>query len=145
MSFGSGSILLPPYNPLRFTVTTGSKYFTFVQWTAYDVGTGGAVITGTYDPSTGLGPVVNNYTWNPPVANVGDECGACTNCVEGDGIKPLSVSAQDGVGFRSFDLSQATTNTYCGESCFDVDGSYWTGMTYSCVEVSLYSSKVEPA
>eukprot|EP00775_Hariotina_reticulata_P012044 gene12044-12187_t len=118
-----------------------------VKWTVYDVGTGGATITGTYDPSTGLGPVVNNYTWNPEPANVGDECGACTNCTEGFGIKPLSVSAQDGVGFRSFDLSQAIDAPYCGQSCFDVDGSYWTGMTYSCVEdcVNVPASTIDLA
>eukprot|EP00775_Hariotina_reticulata_P006577 gene6577-6805_t len=133
VSFGSRFLALPPDTPLRFT-TNGTKYLTFVQWTVYDVGTGGARITGNYPAASGLGPVVTNHTWEAPPVNVGDECGACTNCEEGKGIKTLSVSAQTGVGFRSFDLSQVSDSPRCGASCFDLDASYWLGMTYSCVE-----------
>eukprot|EP00775_Hariotina_reticulata_P009106 gene9106-9275_t len=130
VSFGTPFLVLPPTNPLRFT-TTGMKFITYVEWEVYDVGTGGARLKGNYPAGASE---VNEHVWEAPPAVPGDLCGTCTNCEQNKGIKKLSVTAQAGTGFRTFDLSQVTESPLCGQSCFDLDASYWKGMTYSCVE-----------
>jgi hypothetical protein len=134
---GQAPLLISPDNPLVFTLAPG-MYMTYVAWKVYDVGTGGARLVGKYPAGSPKAQDTADYTWTrAPNAKDGDgHCDACTNCEVGKGITDMQLQADPGTGYSSFELSQMFANPQCGASCFDLDSSYWTGMTYSCVQVS---------
>lgn len=142
VTFGSGSTpgIISPSNPVIFSLVDGSaKAFSFLQWTAVDVGTAGARLEGVYAPDSGLDNVVTTHEWVPNGAiSLPDGkklFGPCTNCELDAGIKVLSVSALPGTGFRGMELSQKYVDTRCEGSGVNDDGIYWAGMTYACVQV----------
>jgi hypothetical protein len=146
---GDGSLFIRPSDPIIITVTEPSTYFTHISWVVYDVGTGGAKLVGNYGPDT-LGkihpPVAATHEWQPngPQPDAQDNatyfCGTCGDCTEGQGIQNLQINAAAGLGFRSFKLSQLYEDLRCGATCFNLDGSYWTGMNYSCMTVRVTDS-----
>jgi hypothetical protein len=132
----SAPLLVHPDNPLVFTMDRG-YYMTYVSWTANDVGTGGARMVAKYPPGAALKPDVlaHNWTAAPGTVDGAGNCDACSDCTLGKGIKDMKLKARPGTGYSSFELSQLFGSPRCGKSCFDLDGSYWTGMAYSCVKV----------
>jgi hypothetical protein len=130
-------LLISPENPLVFTLAPGS-FMTYVAWRVYDVGTGGARLLGRYPAGASKEKDIADYTWaRAPTDIDGDgHCDTCTNCEVGKGIKDMQLRADPGTGYTAFELSQVYSSPKCGASCFDLDSSYWTGMTYSCVQVS---------
>jgi hypothetical protein len=131
--------IIPPTNPIIYSLIPSSKYyFTHIEWTAVDIGTGGARLAGVYSNTSPLASVVQPYAWVPNGAIQVDNTtlyGVCTNCVLNAGIKVMSVSSTSGAGFRGMELSQLYTNVRCGASGVNFDGIYWTGMKYICVQV----------
>jgi hypothetical protein len=138
---------------LIFTVSNQSIFFTHVTWTVYDVGTGGAKLVGVYGPNSQgqTQPAVEiKHAWEPNGPQEGKtpetagtfSCGACSDCHVGFGIKNMTANAGEGLGFRSFQMSQLYDDVRCGATCFDLDASYWTGMQYSCVTVSPCQHKM---
>jgi hypothetical protein len=134
----SAPLLVHPDNPLVFTMERG-YYMTYVSWTVYDVGTGGARMVAKYPAGSSIGPdmLAHNWTQAPGTVDGAGNCDACSDCNLGKGIKDMRLKARPGTGYSSFELSQLFGSPRCGKSCFDLDGSYWTGMAYSCVKVGL--------
>ncbi|WIA34918.1 hypothetical protein OEZ86_013204 [Tetradesmus obliquus] len=130
-------LLINPDNPLVFTLAPG-LFMTSVAWKVYDVGTGGARLVGKYPAGSNIAADKVEHEWTlPPGPIDGDgNCDACTNCTVGFGMKDMAVKARAGAGYSSFELSQIYAAPRCGKSCFDLDGSYWTGMAYSCVQAT---------
>lgn len=95
-------------------------------------------MAGNYALSSTLQPNILEYEWTKPPGSADDrgDCGECTDCTVNKGIKDMELTSVSGAGFSSFELSQLYANPRCGRSCFDLDGSYWTGMTYKCTLVS---------
>jgi hypothetical protein len=134
----SAPLLVYPDNPLVFTMERG-YYMTYVAWTVYDVGTGGARMVAKYPAGSSIGPdlLAHNWTAAPGTVDGAGNCDACSDCNLGKGIKDMRLKARPGTGYSSFELSQLFGSPRCGKSCFDLDGSYWTGMAYSCVKVGM--------
>jgi hypothetical protein len=141
---GQAPLLVNPNNPLVFTLSPG-LFLTYVGWRVYDVGTGGARLVGKYPAGSTIAADKDEHEWTlPPGPIDGDgNCDACTNCTVGFGIQDLRVTSRPGTGYSSFELSQIYEAPTCGKSCFDLDGSYWTGMTYTCVQVRGCQSSVQ--
>jgi hypothetical protein len=146
---GQAPLLVHPENPLVFTMAPG-LFMTYVAWRVYDVGTGGARIVGKYPAGSQIANDKKEHAWTLPPGPIdgAGNCDACTNCTLGFGIQDMTLQARAGTGYASFELSQMYAAPLCGKSCFDLDGSYWSGMTYSCVQVSrsggqLVGSRVE--
>jgi hypothetical protein len=134
-------LLISPENPLVFMLAPG-MFMTYVAWTVYDVGTGGARLVGRYPAGSAKAQDTAEHTWTraPSSKDVDGNCDTCTNCEVGKGIKDMQLLADPGTGYASFELSQVYSSPQCGNSCFDLDSSYWTGMTYSCVQVSWWDA-----
>jgi hypothetical protein len=132
----SAPLLVHPDNPLVFTMERG-YYMTYVSWTVYDVGTGGARMVAKYPAGSSIGPdmLAHNWTQAPGTVVGAGNCDACSDCNLGKGIKDMRLKALPGTGYSTFELSQLFGSPRCGKSCFDLDASYWTGMAYSCVKV----------
>jgi hypothetical protein len=112
-------------------------YMTYVAWRVYDVGTGGAKMVGKYPAGSQIADDKIEHGWTLPPGPVdGDNnCDVCSDCNVGKGIKDMRLDARPGTGYAAFEISQLYGSPRCGKSCFDLDGSYWTGMTYSCMQV----------
>ncbi|WIA34917.1 hypothetical protein OEZ86_013203 [Tetradesmus obliquus] len=132
---GSAPLLIHPDNPLVFAMQPG-HFMTYVAWTVYDVGTGGAKMVGKYPAGSQIADDKIEHGWTLPPGPVdGDNnCDVCSDCNMGKGIKEMRLDARPGTGYAAFEISQLYGSPRCGKSCFDLDGSYWTGMTYACMQ-----------
>ncbi|KAF6260900.1 hypothetical protein COO60DRAFT_841025 [Scenedesmus sp. NREL 46B-D3] len=132
---GSPEAVIPPSNPIIYSLTDAQAYLTFVSFTVVDVGTAGAKLGGVYGSDPNKAPdVVAAYNWTVN----GDQgeplrCGACSDCRQGFGVVPMTVEAAPGAGFRAVQMSALFEDARCGGTCRDIDGMYWSGMEYSCV------------
>jgi hypothetical protein len=148
IAFGSGGApgIIAPDNQVIYSLQPSStSYMTFIEWTAVDIGTGGAKLAGVYANTSSLPPVITDYEWTPngPInVNGTENFGACTSCIVGQGVTNMAVTAAIGAGFRSMQLSQLYFDVRCGASGANFDGMYWNGMNYICVEVRTTSGEV---
>lgn len=137
---GDGTFVISPLNPLQFYVDPQlAGYLTFVEWTVYDVGPGGAKLAGNYGPGGGLQPDVNSYSWVPNGKQTSSDghsqyCATCTSCTVGQGVTNMTLNARPGTGYSAIEISQLYTDASCGATCVNLDGIYWTGMKYKCVK-----------
>lgn len=135
---GAPEAVVPPSDPIIYSLTDPDVYLTYVEYTVVDVGSGGARLGGVYGSDPNASPnVVNTYAWVPNGDQGGSlRCAACSNCERGKGIVDLNITAEAGAGFRAVQLSANYEDVRCGGSCRDSDGIYWSGFKYTCAKVS---------